>query len=163
MKNYKKTVAVPKLFVIFFFKKRDKILYKYYINNKLLILLLNNMNNLSFLLEETKTNNSNITINDLIEDMNNIVDSSFNDVNFDDFYAQEINYDTNFTKKELEKILDYYEIPKRRKKKEQMISEIILYEKNDENIYTVLQRKKHWGYIKELKEDTYLRQFIIFD
>jgi len=121
------------------------------------------MNNLSFLLEETKINSTNITMDDLIEDMNNIDDLTLFDANFDDFYAQEINYDTNFTKKELEKILDYYEIPKRRKKKEKMISEIILYEKNNENIYTVMQRKKLWGYIKELKEDTYLRQFIIFD
>ena len=120
------------------------------------------MNNMSFLLEENKQINSNITINDLIEDINNIED--INDCfNLNDFYAQEINYDTNFTKKELEKILDYYEISKRRKKKEQMIGEIILYEKNDENIYMVFQRKKLWGYIKELKEDTYLRQFIIFD
>ena len=124
------------------------------------------MNNLSFLLEENKTNNSNITINDLIEDIDNMTDigDSFNDsLNLDDFYAQEINYDTNFTKKELEKILDYYKIPKQRKKKAQIIEELILYEKNNENIYTVLQRKKLWGYIKELKEDTYLRQFIIFD
>jgi len=122
------------------------------------------MNNLSFLLEENKTNNSNITINDLMEDINDSFNDNFNDsLNLDDFYAQEINYDTNFTKKELEKILDYYEIPKQRKKKAQIIEEIILYEKNNENIYTVLQRKKLWGYIKELKEDTYLRQFIIFD
>ena len=126
------------------------------------------MDNLSFLLEETKTNNSNITVNDLIEDINNMDDVIFSMSNIDDsylgdFYAQEINYDTNFTKKELEKILDYYEISKRRKKKAQMIEEIILYEKNNENIYTVLQRKKLWGYIKELKEDNYLRQFIIFD
>jgi hypothetical protein len=126
------------------------------------------MDNLSFLLEETKTNNSNITMNDLIEDINNMDDVIYSMSNIDvsylgDFYAQEINYDTNFTKKELEKILDYYEISKRRKKKAQMIEEIILYEKNNENIYTVLQRKKLWGYIKELKEDTYLRQFIIFD
>ena len=126
------------------------------------------MDNLSFLLQETKTNNSNITVNDLIEDINNMDDVIFSMSNIDDsylgdFYAQEINYDTNFTKKELEKILDYYEISKRRKKKAQMIEEIILYEKNNENIYTVLQRKKLWGYIKELKEDTYLRQFIIFD
>ena len=126
------------------------------------------MDNLSFLLQETKTNNSNITVNDLIEDINNMDDVIFSMSNIDDsylgdFYAQEINYDTNFTKKELEKILDYYEISKRRKKKAQMIEEIILYEKNNENIYTVLKRKKLWGYIKELKEDTYLRQFIIFD
>ena len=123
------------------------------------------MNNLSFLLEEN-TDNSNITINDLMEDINDSLNfnDNFNDsFNLDDFYAQEINYDTNFTKKELEKISDYYEIPKQRKKKAQIIEELILYEKNNENIYTVLQRKKLWGYIKELKEDTYLRQFIIFD
>jgi len=127
------------------------------------------MNNISFLLKEN-TDNSNITINDLIEDVDNMtdIDGGFDGgfdggINLDDFYTQEINYDTNFTKKELEKILDYYEIPKKRKKKSQIIEEIILYEKNDENIYIVFQRKKLWGYIKELKEDTYLRQFIIFD
>ena len=31
------------------------------------------------------------------------------------------------------------------KKKEKMIGDIILYEKNDENIYTVMQRKKTLG------------------
>ena len=119
------------------------------------------MENLSFSLKENKTIDSSVTIEDLIEDVENV--NLDDDVDFDDFYAQEINYDTNFTKKDLEKIAAYYEIPKRRKKKSQLIEEIILYEKNPENIYIVFQRKKLWGYIKELKEDNYLRQFIIFD
>ena len=80
-----------------------------------------------------------------------------------DYMAQQINYSTNYTKKELEKIADYYEIPKRRKKKDILIEEIIMYEFEPENVCQVYQRKKLWGYIKELKEDKYLRQFIIFD
>tara|TARA_B100000989_G_C19159530_1_gene310869 strand:- start:9 stop:410 length:402 start_codon:yes stop_codon:yes gene_type:complete len=80
-----------------------------------------------------------------------------------DYMAQQINYSTNYTKKELEKIADYYEIPKRRKKKDMLIEEILMYEFEPENVCEVYQRKKLWGYIKELKEDKYLRQFIIFD
>ena len=80
-----------------------------------------------------------------------------------DYMAQQINYSTNYTKKELEKIADYYEIPKRRKKKDILIEEILMYEFEPENVCEVYQRKKLWGYIKELKEDKYLRQFIIFD
>lgn len=80
-----------------------------------------------------------------------------------DYMAQQINYSTNYTKKELEKIADYYEIPKRRKKKDILIEEILMFEFEPENVCQVYQRKKLWGYIKELKEDKYLRQFIIFD
>ena len=80
-----------------------------------------------------------------------------------DYMAQQIHYSTNYTKKELEKIADYYEIPKRRKKKDILIEEILMYEFEPENVCQVFQRKKLWGYIKELKEDKYLRQFIIFD
>lgn len=80
-----------------------------------------------------------------------------------DYMAQQINYSSNYTKKELEKIADYYEIPKRRKKKDMLIEEILMYEFEPENVCEVYQRKKLWGYIKELKEDKYLRQFIIFD
>ena len=42
------------------------------------------MDNLSFLLQETKTNNSNITVNDLIEDINNMDDVIFSMSNIDD-------------------------------------------------------------------------------
>ncbi|HCR36576.1 MAG TPA: hypothetical protein DIU37_00330 [Opitutae bacterium] len=80
-----------------------------------------------------------------------------------DYMAQQIHYSTNYTKKELEKIADYYEIPKRRKKKDILIEEILMYEFEPENVCQVFQRKKLSGYIKELKEDKYLRQFIIFD
>ena len=118
--------------------------------------------NISFSLNESKTNNKgNFTIEDLMGDIENI--ELTNEFNLDDFYAREINYDTNYTKKDLEKIAAYYDIPKRRKKKAELIEEIILFEKNPDNICFVLQREKLWGYINELKEDPYLRQFIIFD
>lgn len=122
-----------------------------------------NFENLSFSLEENNNNNKIITEEDLMNDMENIEMPNDFTTEYDDFYAQEINYDTNYTKKELERIASYYEIPKRRKNKPQLIEDIILFEKNPDNICFVLQRKKFWQYIKELKEDTYLRQFIIFD
>jgi|UniRef100_A0A6C0C0W8 hypothetical protein len=122
-----------------------------------------NFENLSFSLEENNNNNKIITEDDLMDDMENIEMSNDFTTEYDDFYAQEINYDTNYTKKELERIASYYEIPKRRKNKSQLIEEIILFEKTPDNICFVLQRKKFWQYIKELKEDNYLRQFIIFD
>ena len=101
-------------------------------------------------------------INDEIEKED---EESFDEVVCDihDIMAHQINYSTNYTKKSLEKIADYYEIPKRRKKKDELIEAIVLYENDPENIYEVYQRRKLWGYIKDLKEDKYLRQFIIFD
>ena len=108
-----------------------------------------------------KGENPDITIEDLMHDIENI--ELNNEFILDDFYAREINYDTNFIKKDLEKIAAYYNIQKGRKKKGELIEEIILFEKNPDNIFLVLQREKLWSYINELKEDPYLRQFIIFD
>ena len=69
-----------------------------------------------------------------------------------DYLAEQVNYSTNFTKKELERIADYYEIPKRRKRKDMLIEEILIYEFEPENVCQVFQRKRLWGYIKELKD-----------
>ena len=120
-----------------------------------------NNENIYISLQENNKNNEDITIEDLMTDIENI--ELNDDFNIDDFYSREINYDTNYTKKELEKIAAYYDIQKRNKKKALLIEEIILFEKNPDNICLVLHREKLWGYINELKEDPYLRQFIIFD
>ena len=120
--------------------------------------------NIFFSLNESnadKGETPDITIEDLMHDIENI--ELNNEFILDDFYAREINYDTNFIKKDLEKIAAYYNIQKGRKKKGELIEEIILFEKNPDNIFLVLQREKLWSYINELKEDPYLRQFIIFD
>ena len=63
----------------------------------------------------------------------------------------------------LERIADYYEISKRKKRKDQLIEDIVLFEKDPVNIEKVYQRKKMWRYIEEIKKDKYLRQFLILD
>ena len=81
----------------------------------------------------------------------------------DDYVALEINYQTNFTKKELQRSADYYEISKRKKKKAELVTDIVLYEKDPENFPIIHQRKKLWSYVQEIKEDKYLSKFLILD
>ena len=51
----------------------------------------------------------------------------------------------------------------KKKKKDILIEEILMYEFEPENVCQVFQKKEIVGIYKELKEDKYLRQFIIFD
>ncbi len=81
----------------------------------------------------------------------------------DDYIASELDYQTNYIKKDLERIADYYEISKRKKRKDQLIEDIVLFEKDPVNVQKVYQRKKLWRYIEEIKKDKYLRQFLILD
>jgi hypothetical protein len=81
----------------------------------------------------------------------------------DDYIATELDYQTNYIKKDLERIADYYEISKRKKRKDQLVEDIVMFEKDPVNIEKVYQRKKMWRYIEEIKKDKYLRQFLILD
>jgi len=81
----------------------------------------------------------------------------------DDYIASELDYQTNYIKKDLERIADYYEISKRKKRKDQLVEDIVLFEKDPVNVQKVYQRKKLWRYIEEIKKDKYLRQFLILD
>ena len=81
----------------------------------------------------------------------------------DDYVAAEINYQTNFTKKELERVADYYGLSKRKKKKGELVTDISIYEKDSDNFHKTQQRKKLWAYMQEIKEDKYLSKFLIFN
>ena len=82
---------------------------------------------------------------------------------FDDYYAAEMHYNTNFTKKQLEKVADYYEISKRKKTKQMLIEEIVIFEAQPENFEITHRRNKLWRYMNEIKEDKYLSKFLILD
>jgi len=68
----------------------------------------------------------------------------------DDYIASELDYQTNYIKKELERIADYYEISKRKKKKNELVEDIVIFEKDPVNVEKVYQRKKMWRYIEEI-------------
>ena len=96
--------------------------------------------------------------NDIVEDEDNNGDYSA-----DVYMATCLDYDNNFTKKELEKIADYYKISKRKKRKSELIEEIVLFEISFENDFIVNRRKLLWFYMDEIKNDEFLHKYIISD
>jgi len=138
-----------------------------------------NTANLQFSLQEkNKNNNNKVSYEDILQEVDTldealpdleiqyIYDDGDDDatiLGMDDYLASELDYQTNYIKKDLEKIADYYEISKRKKRKNELVEEIVLFEKDPVNIQKVYQRKKLWRYIEEIKKDKYLRQFLILD
>ena len=114
-----------------------------------------------------------VTYEDLVEKVNeesqkiedNIETNMFGGGLFqiDDIYACELDYNENYTKKQLDRIADYYQIPKRKKKKAELVEEIVIFE-NDLSNYEITERRKLlWHYMEEIKNDNYLSKFLILD
>lgn len=77
-----------------------------------------------------------------------------------------VNYETNYNLKQLLLICDYYNISKELKqskaKKLEIINAIFVYENNVENIETVIMRKQLWFYMNELKNDKFMKKFVLW-
>ena len=133
-----------------------------------------NSANLQYSLQENKKNNEQVSYEDVLQQVDTL-DEALPDLEIeyiyeeeailgmDDYLASELDYQTNYIKKDLEKIADYYEISKRKKRKDELVEVIVLFEKDPINIQKVYQRKKMWKYMEEIKKDKYLRQFLILD
>ena len=130
--------------------------------------------NLQYSLQENKKNNDQVSYEDVLQQVDTL-DEALPDLEIeyiyeeeailgmDDYLASELDYQTNYIKKDLERIADYYEISKRKKRKDELVEVIVLFEKDPVNIQKVYQRKKLWKYMEEIKKDKYLRQFLILD
>lgn len=124
--------------------------------------------NLSYsLIETNKTTDSNVTYESLIEQVNaescKLEDLNMDYLTIDDYVASEVDYDTNYTKKQLELICDYYGISKRKKRKQDLVEEIVIFEKEPSNFDIVQRRKTMWFYIEEISNDSFLSKFLILD
>ena len=64
--------------------------------------------------------------------------------------------------RQLLRIQDFYNIPKTKKKGE-MVANIIAFESDLANIEIVLKRKKLWTYMRELKDDKCMKQYVFWD
>ena len=84
-------------------------------------------------------------------------------LSLDDYVASEIDYNENYTKKQLDLIADYYKISKRKKKKAELIEEIVIFEKEPSNYDITQRRKTLWFYIEEINNDSFLSKFLILD
>ena len=102
-----------------------------------------------------------VTYEDLVKEVDLMEMTS--SIAMDDFIALEIDYQTNYIKKDLERIAAYYGISKRKKRKDQLVEEIVIFEKNPENIEILYRRKRLWSCIEEIRGDKYLSKFLILD
>ena len=128
------------------------------------------MSNIIYNIKESKQKNNFVDEGDII----NIVDEKLKDNyekikdnyennQLDKIYSMQIEYDENYIKKDIDLIADYYKISKRKKRKMELIQDIVLFEINPGNESIVQKRKLMWFYISEIEEDSYLRKFLIFN
>tara|TARA_Y100000389_G_C17451148_1_gene514902 strand:- start:2291 stop:2719 length:429 start_codon:yes stop_codon:yes gene_type:complete len=83
--------------------------------------------------------------------------------NVEDYYNMLEIYDSEYTKKEIIRIVEYYKLSKRKKKKNELIDDIVNFELDVSNQEIVERRKRLWGYIEEIKIDEYLSKYLILD
>jgi hypothetical protein len=136
----------------------------------------NNTNeNITYEFKDDNLSNENLCeIEKLLSDfeqinyINTAIDSNSNRICIedDDMYTEMVNYDMNYTVKQLLLICDYYGLMKdvrtNKMKKQDVIEQILLFENNMENYEVVVRRKELWYYINELKNDKMMKKFIIW-
>ena len=109
---------------------------------------------------------TNVTYDDLLEQVNSkseILPQDEMDIYSDLYFAEVLDYKDNYTKKQLEFIAGYYDIKTRKKRKEELAEEIVIFEKAEENVGLVQRRKMMWFYIDEISNDSYLSKYLILE
>ena len=99
--------------------------------------------NLSITLKEVVSDEKDTTYTELV-DIVNLMENNV-EPNMEDFVAMEVHFQTNFTKPQIEKIAEYYKISKRKKRKDELIQDIVVVEIDPNNIQIVFRRKKLWS------------------
>jgi len=122
--------------------------------------------NISFFLETNNELVDNENIDDYLQEINDqINDQTYNDDD-DLVIPQIINYNENYTVKELLLICEYYGISKELKSnkcnKEVIIQFLVDFESDYMNAQIVLKRQSMWFYINELKNDKFMKKYVLW-
>ncbi len=121
---------------------------------------------INYSIKDKIKNTDDFSYDDLLQDVNShekIINKDDMDEFSNDYTVLSIHYKENFVKKELERIAGYYEISKRKKRKDDLVNDIVLFEINVENTYIVERRKELWMYMEEIKSDSYLNKFLVLN
>lgn len=127
---------------------------------------------ISYFIEEVEDedNSSNyLNIEQLLNDIENVNiyhENHYNLLKHDKSISEFLDYNENYTIKDLMLICDYYgfvkEIKQNKFNKEQIIQSIIIFESNPENILIVNKRRNMWFYINELKNDKFMKKYLLW-
>ena len=103
-----------------------------------------------------------------LSELKNEVFEVENTTNFSDDWSTnylklQLHYNDNFTVKDLHKICDFYELDKRKKRKDEIVEDIVLYELDENNLMNVQNRKRLWFYVKELKNDKFFKKYVMWE
>ena len=121
------------------------------------------MENVSYDIKEKKGTTSSVDIESLMAEFETKTASPAPLNIQDKAIALELEYSTNYTVKQLSQILDYYEISKRKLRKDEMVQILVMFETDPHNSSIVSRRKRLWANIQELREDSYFAKFIVFN
>ena len=117
---------------------------------------------ISYYIEEVNKaeNEMNFNIEDLMHEIEE------NDFEHEMTIPHMINYHENYTVKELLLICDYYgfakDVKSNKFNKEQIIDYLIAFESDVSNSEIVFRRQNMWFYINELKNDKFMKKFILW-
>ena len=104
---------------------------------------------------------TNLTENS-IDNIQNLLNETNDDYKMVDF----LNYMTNYTVKELMVICEFYNIAKELKmikaNKEAIVHAIQIYEGNSDNYENVARRHNFWFYMRELKNDKFMKKYLLW-
>ena len=114
--------------------------------------------------------NENFNVNENTNESENTksIEYNFNETEMYEYelYPQYYHYDMNFTIQQLLLICEYYNIVKSNKLKKEnkikIIHKLVEFENEPKNREIVLQRKKLWFYIAELKNDKMMKKYILW-
>ncbi len=128
-------------------------------------LLIFNMENIKCSIIEIKKDKRTSNVEDIMK----CIEENEKEIKDDDgqnfstiYFLMEEEYN-QFTKKELERICDYYSINKRKKRKNDLIQDIIIFEQDIQNSELVDKRIELWYCIEQIKNDNYLKKFLILE
>jgi len=129
------------------------------------IILIFNMENIKCSIIEIKKDKRTSNVEDIMKCIEETEKKIKNDdgENFSTIYFLMEEEYNQFTKKELERICDYYSINKRKKRKNDLIQDIIIFEQDIHNSELVDKRIELWYCMEQIKSDNYLKKFLILD
>jgi len=121
---------------------------------------------------DNNNDNDENELESILNEINNFSYSEIGNNNENDWYptsdliAKSIDYDTNYNVKQLLTICDYYGLLKEVKinkfKKPELILFLLDFEENMDNSLIVYKRKQLWYFIEELKNDKFMKKYILW-
>jgi hypothetical protein len=119
--------------------------------------------NISFFIDDSIEQNDDNFINNL----NELLNMEYVFKEHDTLCTKLIHYDINYTVKQLLIICEYYGIAKDLRitkcNKHDILNTLIIYENNIENLERVNKRKQLWHYIHELKNDKFMKKYVLWN